>query len=205
MDDLSKEYVITFFSRRLERFGDVPEALAWSGAGRDARYRSLLDIDESLAGKKVLDFGCGTGDFYGFLIERGIQVKYTGLDLNGDMISMAKTKYPECTFRTFDIDQDDLDEDYDYIFLCGVFNLRVKGLDGTIRETMKKLYRHCRVSMAFNGLSAHDPQKSFELNYLSPEEIFRFAVKELSPHVMLRHDRIPYDFSLFVYRHRNTP
>jgi SAM-dependent methyltransferase len=205
MDDLLKEYVISYFSKRLQRFGDGPEALAWSRKGQIERYRSLLDIDNCIEGKRVLDFGCGTGDFFGFLRERGIHVKYTGFDINKDLISLAKMKYPECTFRTLDIDNEDIDKDYEYIFLCGVFNLKVQGLDETIRKTVKKLFRHCTVAMALNALSAHDPQKKFELNYLYPEEIFRFAVKELSPHVVLRQDRILYDFNLFIYKNRNAP
>lgn len=204
MDDLSKEYVTSFFSKRLHRFGDTPEALAWSAGGQIERYQSLLDIDTGIDGRKVLDFGCGTGGLYAFLRDQRIHVNYTGVDINKELISVAQKKYPECRFRAFDIDREDIGDEYDYIFLCGVFNLKVQGLVDTIPETLKALFRYCRVAMAFNALSAHDPQKNFELNYLYPDEIFRFAVQELSPYAVLRHDRVPYDFNLFVYKNRNT-
>ncbi|MGD1076090.1 MAG: hypothetical protein ABR903_08465 [Thermodesulfovibrionales bacterium] len=40
-----------------------------------------------------------------------------------------------------------------------------------IRYTLKKLFRQCRIALAFNALSAHNPSKDFELKYLFPEEI----------------------------------
>ncbi len=203
MDDLSKEYTISFYNKRLQQFGDKPEALAWSHRGQILRYNCLLDIDSSIDGRKVLDFGCGKGDFYGYLRERGIDVRYTGFDISEKFISLANNKYPGGRFTIFDIDRDDIDEEFDYIFMCGVFNLKLNQLEDTIKSTMIKLFKHCRVAIAFNALSAHNPEKDFELNYLFPEEMFSFALKELSPYVAIRHDRILYDFTIYVYKDIN--
>ncbi len=204
MDELAKEYVISFFGRNLLLHGDRPEAVRWTAPGQLLHYQCLLDIGP-LEGKKILDYGCGKGDFLRFLKDRGISVRYSGYDINEELISLAKQKYPDADFRVFDLDRDELHEDFDYIFLCGVFNLKVPGLDGTIRETLVRLYGRCREGLAYNGLSVHNPKKDFELHYVSPEEMFRFAVRDLSPHVSLRHDRIPYDFTMFVYRDAMRP
>jgi len=204
MDEFSKEYVIAFYDRALAMHGDRPEALRWTAKGQILHYLGLLDIAPRIGGKKVLDFGCGKGDFYQFLKERNIAVNYSGLDINEKLISLAELKFPECRFEVFDIEQDDLAEDFDYIFLCGVFNLKVKGLDDMIRHTLKKLFSRCRIALAFNALSAHNPSKDFELNYLVPEEMVSFAVGELSPFFSLRHDRISYDFVLFIYKNLNV-
>jgi len=199
MDELNKEYVVSFFDNNLKMHGDRPEALRWTASGQRLHYLSLLDIG-LLEGAKVLDFGCGKGDFWRFLADRGIPVDYTGYDINANLISLAEKKYPTGRFRVFDADKDSLDEDFDYIFLCGVFNLRVAGLDDTIRKTLTKLFSHCRKGLAFNALSDLNTRKDVELHYTSPEDIFRFAVKNLSPYVSLRHDRMLYDFTMFVYR-----
>ncbi|HAM49769.1 MAG TPA: hypothetical protein DCP92_03405 [Nitrospiraceae bacterium] len=114
MDDLSKEYVISFFAKTLAIHGDRPEALRWTAKGQSSHYQSLLDIAYSIEGKKILDFGCGKGDFYQFLKERNIFVNYTGLDINEKLISVAKRKFPECNFRVFEIGKNDLTEDFDY-------------------------------------------------------------------------------------------
>lgn len=202
MDDLSKEYVISFFDKNLRLHGDRPEAVRWTAKGQKQHYESLLDIGD-IHGKKVLDYGCGMGDFFGFLRDRGVGVDYTGYDINEKLIALAKQKYPEGRFRVFDIERDVINEEFDLIFLCGVFNLKVAGLDDTIRNVLTGLFNHCRTGLAFNALSSHNPRKDFELHYIFPEEIFSFAVRELSPYVSLRHDRMAFDFTIFVYRDVN--
>ena len=84
-----------------------------------------------------------------------------------------------------------------------MFNLKIVGIDETIKKTLARLFQHCGTALAFNALSSHDPEKDFELHYVSPEEIFTFTMKNLSPNVFLRHDRIMYDFTIFVYRDIN--
>ena len=202
MDDLLKEYVISFFDKHLQFHGDRPEAVRWTKEGQYMHYKSLLDIG-NISGKKILDFGCGKGDFYQFLRHKGIEVIYYGYDINEKLISLAQKKFPEADFRVFDIDRQDLKENFDFIFLCGVFNLKVPDLDKTIKYTIKKLFSHCDIALAFNALSIHNPKKDFELHYVSPEEIFQFSVKELSPFVSIRHDRMLYDFTIFVYKDMN--
>jgi 2-polyprenyl-3-methyl-5-hydroxy-6-metoxy-1,4-benzoquinol methylase len=201
MDELSKEYVVAFFDKNLQLHGDRPEAVRWTSQGQLLHFQSLLDIG-SIEGSKVLDFGCGKGDLYQFLKEKGISIDYTGYDINEKLISLARQKYPDGRFRVFDMDKDVIEEDFDYIFLCGVFNLRVSGLDETIRNVLTELFRHCSKGMAFNALSDLNPKKDFELHYTSPDELFRFAALNLSPYVALRHDRLLYDFTLFVYKDR---
>lgn len=185
-------------------FGDRPEAVRWTAEGQLARYEALLDIAPGIEGKSILDFGCGKGDFCGFLKDKHIRVDYTGFDINEKLISVAATKYPSSAFRVFDIGKDPLNEDFDYIFLCGVFNLKFQGIDKLIRSSLKELFGHCRIGLAFNALSARTPKKDFELQYVSEEEIRDFAVKELSPRVIIKHDRTPYDFTMFVYRDRTS-
>lgn len=202
MDELSKEYIIDFYDKTLQMHGDRPEAVRWSSKGQVNHYQALLDVGD-LSGKRILDFGCGKGDFYQFLRDRGIAVDYTGLDINEKLIALAQRKFPETRFRVLDIEREVLEEDFDYIFLCGVFNLRVQGLDEAIRNTLTILFKRCRVALAFNALSDHNPAKDFELHYLPPEELFHFAVKNLSPYVSLRHDRMLYDFVIFIYRDAN--
>jgi SAM-dependent methyltransferase len=203
MDDLAKEFVVSFFDRQLSMHGDRPEALGWSRAGQLAHFESLLDIG-NIDGRKVLDYGCGKGDFYRFLQDKGIRVEYSGFDINEKLIALAKNKFPGVDFRVFDIGQDLFEEDFDYIFLCGVFNLNAQGLNETIKKALFKLFKRCRRALAFNALSSHNPKKDFELHYTSPEEVFAYAAENLSPFISLRHDRMAYDFVLFIYRDINS-
>ena len=96
-------------------------------------------------------------------------------------------------------DDDELDGCYDYIFICGVFNLQVPGVEDDLKNALVTLFKHCNKGLALNALSSHTPVKDLELHFTSPEEMVKFALENLSPSVVLRHDRIPNDFTLFVY------
>jgi SAM-dependent methyltransferase len=203
MDPYSKEQLLAFYNRHYRKFGERPEALRWTPEGQLKRYYTFLEIAPDLNNQKILDYGCGMGDFYKFLKRREISVNYSGVDINENFIKVAKKKYPECTFQVMNVDEDSLEGYYDYIFICGVFNLRVPGVQDDLRNALMTLFKHCNKALALNALSSHTPTKDVELNYTSPEETMKFAIENLSPSVVLRHDRIPNDFTLFIYTSYN--
>lgn len=201
MEPYSKEQLLSFYNYHLKKFGDRPEALRWTPQGQIRRYHTLTEIAHDLHTSTVLDYGCGTGDFYRFLGRRGIVPRYTGVDINENFIEIARKKYPQCTFRVMDISEGDdgLEGFFDYIFICGVFNYLVPGVGDDLKNALVTLFKHCNKGLALNALSSHTPVKDPELNYTSPEEMVAFSLENLSPYLMLRHDRIQNDFTLFVY------
>jgi SAM-dependent methyltransferase len=203
VDPLAKEQLLSFYNMHLKKFGDRPEALRWTPKGQLRRYNALLDIAPDLNGRTILDYGCGTGDFYRFLKRRGMTVEYTGVDINENFINLARKKYPECTFKVMNIDEEPLEKFYDYIFICGVFNLRVPEVEKDIKNALVNLFKYCNKGLALNALSSHTPIKDVELQYTSPEGMVAFALEHLSSSVALRHDRIENDFTLFVYTAHN--
>lgn len=203
VDPYSKEQLLSFYNRHYRQFGERPEALRWTPQGQLRRYYTFLEIAPDLNGHKILDYGCGMADFYKFLKRHTIHVHYTGVDINENFINVAKKKYPECTFRVMNVDESSLDGMYDYIFICGVFNLKVPGVQDDLKNALVSLFKHCNKGLALSALSSHTPVKDMELNYTSPEDIMQFAINNLSPSVVLRHDRIPNDFTLFVYTSYN--
>lgn len=205
VDPYSKEQLLSFYNFHLKKFGDRPEALRWTPQGQLKRYQMLSDIApaKDLNNATVLDYGCGTGDLYKFLQRRGITVKYTGVDINENFIDLAKQKYPECTFKVMNADDDQFEGFFDYIFICGVFNLNVPGVDEDMKNALTTLFKHCNKGLALSALSSHTPIIDPELHFTSPEEMVRFAIENLAPSVVLRHDRIPNDFMLYVYASYN--
>jgi len=95
MDPLGKKELLDFYDRHLKDFGDRPEAVRWTPEGQRRRFGTLLEIAGNISGENILDFGCGKGDFYGFLKENGITTTYCGIDINKNLISLAKNKFPK--------------------------------------------------------------------------------------------------------------
>lgn len=197
MDPLGKKELLDFFDRHLKDFGDTPQAVRWTPEGQLRRYETLLQISGDISQKTILDFGCGKGDFYGFLKGRGIQTDYCGIDINNRLIELAVHKYPEAEFIATDIDEVRFEREFDVVFVCGVFNLRVAGIKESMQEELKKLFRISREALHVNLLTFYTPSRSVELFYVKPEKILEFAVRELSASVTLRHNRE--DIFLSVY------
>lgn len=198
MDPLGKQELIDFYNRHLRDFGDTPQAVRWTPEGQMRRYKDLLMAAGDLSGKTILDFGCGKGDFFGFLMDNGITASYWGVDVNDNLIELAQQKYPQARFVVMDIEEETYDLRFDVVIAIGVFNLRVAGIEESVRHLLKKLFALCRESFHANFLTYYIPRRNVELFYAKPEEILSFALTELSPAVTLRH--VSEDFYLSVHK-----
>lgn len=195
MDDLAKEYIIDFYSKKLSFFGNIPAAVGWTPSGQRLRYECILKLINP-DGKSILDFGCGKGDFYSFLKEKGINAKYTGIDLNSNLINTAKANHPEAEFITLDLDSKQLSGYYDYVILCGVFNLKIDGVKESIKKYLDKLFTYTNKTLVFNCLSSYSKTKDINFVYLDPAEILNTG-NGITESVELRHDLIEGDIFLW--------
>ena len=75
--------------------------------------RSLRQARVDVAGKRVLDVGCGTGFFTDFYLCRGAAV--TGLDITTASIERLKRQFPQSRFILGDVSDTPLEERYDLI------------------------------------------------------------------------------------------
>lgn len=200
MDGLAKEYLVSFYSKNLALHGDRPEALRWSPEGQRIRYGVMLDAFPDISGKRILDYGCGKGDLYGFIKGRGLDVSYTGIDINPELINLAIRKYPEARFIASDVEEMALEEEFDIVFLCGVFNNKVEGIEESMRNVLSALFEKTAEALAVNALSSHARDKAVELNYTSPEELSSFVRANLTPHVELIQGYLPEDFTLVLHK-----
>lgn len=198
MDPLGKKELLDFYNRHLRDFGDAPQAVRWTPEGQLRRYKALIKIAGNFPGKKVLDFGCGKGDLYGYMREKDISVKYCGIDINENLIELARRKYPEAEFISMDIEEAEFNRDFDIIFVCGIFNLRIAGIEESMKLVLEKLFRLCNEALHINLLTYYTQQSSVELFYVKPEEILQFAIAKLSRSVMLMHTNE--DIFLSVYK-----
>lgn len=124
-----------------------------------------------LQGKSILDLGCGLGCLYGYLKVRGWTGDYTGIDILGRMVKGARARFPEARFEKRDILRKPLEEKWDYVFVNGVFNHKVRDNWAWIEAMVKQAYDSSRLGMAFTLLNREIGWLDKDLFYSTPAEL----------------------------------
>jgi ubiquinone/menaquinone biosynthesis C-methylase UbiE len=86
---------LRFFNEIAQRWDELHPASAQSNA-----IRRGLDWVEPLAGRRVVDVGCGTGVLIPHLLSRlGEQGSLVALDFSSEMVARARQRYPDPRIR----------------------------------------------------------------------------------------------------------
>jgi SAM-dependent methyltransferase len=202
MKKKDKNHIVEMYNRSLKKYGDRAEAVHWRGQTQLLRFRALTQIAK-LKSSSVLDIGCGKGDLYGYLKKNGFKGRYEGWDINKNLISLARNKYPDGIFKISDITERNGKIKVDYILISGMFNNRISNNDRFIKETLKKVWKGAGKGLSFNLISDYVNYKEKELYYASPEKIFKYCKENLSRYVVIRHDYMRFDFTVYVYRKKD--
>jgi hypothetical protein len=179
-------------------------SVLWKGCRKSQRIRfEILTEIGSLIQKDVLDVGCGFGDFYGYICERGINLKrFLGVDLLRPMVKIAEETYPKhAEFEVRDILKNPPKTKFDYVFASGIFALKSPNWEKYTHAMLIQMFELCTVGMGVNFLSSFTPYELDKIShYVNPTDMLKFICKNLSSKVVLRHDYKPNDFTIFVYR-----
>jgi len=199
MNNSDKHYIITRYNDRLKKYGRDIRTLASGTAERHRlRFQILCEVGIE-PGTRILDLGCGFGDFYGYLKDQGISVDYTGYDINPNLVESARNAFPSARFEVKDIQKEDFPE-FDYIVSSNAFNLKLRDSDNyeLIEEVLHICFEHANKGVAADLLSSYVDYKSSEAFHYNPERVFSTA-KKITKRVCLRHDYPLYEFCVYLY------
>jgi len=198
-----KQRIMEFYDQRCSEYGDDLRTVAWgSRQSQHTRFQVLSEIAE-LDHRLILDVGCGLGDFYGYLLSRGTSVQYVGYDISAKVINIARAKYPAARFELKDILEDRSSARFDYVFASGTFNRRVTDSDCLVKPMISRIYEMATLGAGFNVMSTYAKFFNEDEYYAQPEALFSFC-KSLTSRVVLRHDYMPHDFTIWMYRETNA-
>jgi SAM-dependent methyltransferase len=189
------------YRQLLARHGASHLTLDWgSRAGQQLRFSVLAGIGD-LAGGRILDVGCGLGDFAGWLEGRGIDADYTGIDLTAELVEQAARLHPRRRFLQGSILDAALlpGERFDYVVASGIFATYTAGADDFLRHAVARMWAFAQRGCAFNSLSAWAPDPDAGEFHAEPPAVLAFCAG-LTPWVALRHDYHPRDFTVFLRR-----
>lgn len=192
--------IIRFYEKNVREYKNDIKSVAWgSRKSQEKRFEILSEIAD-LRVRSVLDVGCGLGDFYGWLSSTYRNIRYTGIDITPSMIEIASKSYPKTRFKIQNIlDLKKLTPSYDYVFASGIFNRRIAGHKYFVTKTIEKMFALCKRGVAFNVMSTKADFMEENEYYADPGKMLDFCLN-LSRKVVLRHDYMPHDFTVYIYK-----
>jgi len=196
------DYIKSLYGASYRTYGDSPSSLLTPKGRNEIRFRAIdpFVID---AGTRVLDYGCGLGYLYKYLHMRGQQVDYTGYDIVPDFVQACAEKYPEASFKQIDA-LGEIAGEFDVVFASGVFNLRTHSDAADSKayafDRISALFAQAQKVLVCDFPSAFVDFEQSGAQHFSPGEIAEFCYRRLGRRFQVRHDLLPYEFTLIVWR-----
>jgi SAM-dependent methyltransferase len=190
-----------WYEDKVRRFGYDHRGLGFrTRSSQEKRFEALLALGD-FHGRRLLDVGCGFGDFLAFLLERGIRPVYTGIDLCEPMAARGRERFHsgEGRFIACDALEYVPDAPVDFVVASGIFGLDAPGARERIRPTVARMFAWSRVGAAVNFLSRRSPAPAEARVYVDPAEMLELGL-ELTPAVRVDHTYLPNDFTLHLYK-----
>lgn len=156
------------------------------------RFLQFLKIG-AIDGRKILDLGCGLGDFHRFLNEQGIHTDYTGFDIVSGFIDHCQSTYQSAHFEKRNVLISKPQERFDYIFSSGIFAF---GNREFFEQMIHMAFDLCRKAFAFNIYQTND--KAFFK--ICVEDVL-FYCRRLKPKkITVLNKYLPDDYTVFLYK-----
>lgn len=199
-----RQQVVAHYERQLKRHGATARGMDWKDAGSQRLRFEVLSEGLDLTGASVHDVGAGAGHFYDYLLEREIDVRYSGSDLSGEMIETARLRHPNASFELRDVLDASPSERYDFVVCSGLFHVKLD-CPGSVWQTfvesaVARMYEMCAVAISFNMMSDRVDYRAEGLYYSDADAMSKFCSDNLSRNVVVRNDYPLYEYTVQVRR-----
>lgn len=200
------------YLRCLKKNGDSAKGMDWQNEESSiVRHQVMYELykdkvkhfDKKI---KILDFGCGTSHFYDYLLKSGLEKNcdYIGMDINTESIKISQKKFPNNTYKFFDIHTSELSERFDYIVINGVFtqrlDLTVDYMDSFMFHSIEKLYAICDYGLAFNFMSEFVDYKKDGAYHPDLYNLLNFLTQNISRNFIFRNDYGLFESTIYLYK-----
>jgi SAM-dependent methyltransferase len=200
MSDSDAARIAGYYDELVDRYGHDPRAVDASSADAlEARYRSLAEVTP-LAGKTVLEVGCGFGDLGAYVTGREDNVTYRGIDVSRRMIDVGREVHPRLDLREANVLDLDDRERYDVVLAQGVFYLLGERAEAKMHDLLVKMFQLAREAVGVSAISTWSDRAAETGEYrVDPVALLAYA-RSLTTSVALRHDYHPGDVTLYLYK-----
>ena len=196
-DQITKDFV----NKLVEKYGYSIKSLDYhSKTGQKTRFDIItqVGINDDCS---LLDVGCGFGDYFNYLKQRGIKnVKYNGIDLSDKIVDLAKENNPLANVVQCNVLDLSDDEKFDYVISLG-FNWVKTGENwDTLTSVLDKMWKLCKKGIAYNAVSTFAEKQDEVIYFVSPIKVIDYIMNNLTYKIVFKHDYMPHDFTVFAYK-----
>lgn len=166
--------------------------------------------EETLRGKKILDLGCGTGDFLEYLwkVSRGRWERYLGIDLVSEYVEEARRRFPivGVEFRCERLEE--VKEEFDIGVAVGTFACKygkdVRESKDIVFGTIREFFKRCREMIVFDLMSPRCAKPKEEDLLIAAEDVYGWVLEELSERVLIDHSYAPHCYTVGVWKPKSA-
>lgn len=199
MNKKTHDIIIKHHTELYQKFGGDKATLGDPRGHYNIKFKVMSEIGE-LNNSKILDVGCGWGDFLTYLNNEKVNIKYTGVDINPEFIKTCKSNHKNANFFEMDIEKEKFNDKFDYVFGVGITSL-MESYD-SVKKLMTEMFKISEKGIALNFMSTYVDFQKKESSHFSPEKIFSMS-KKLSRRVVIRHDYLPFEFCVYIYKNNS--
>ena len=149
----------------------------------------------------MLDVGCGFGDYFNYLKQRGIKnVKYCGIDISNKIVDFAKEKNSSVNVIQGNVLDLSDDEKYDYVISLGFNAVKTGSNWETLTQVLDKMWKLSKKGIAYNAVSTFSEDSPRKIYFVSPAKVIDYIMNNLTYNAVLRHDYMQHDFTIYAYK-----
>ena len=208
-----RKYISDFYSWRCSKDVNDPDVVGWTD--KESQYGRFDEFNQNIQnGDTVLDYGCGVGDFFGYLKEKEKDVQYFGVDIQPIMIDRSKKKYPDGKFKLC-LSINEINQKFDWIVASGVFTV---GLDHTdvlnyfqhgseisnkgVMANFLRGYTHYGDTYITDKIGQKVHGKKLEYSYYHPKNLRDYLEENLGRKLDISSDYNEYDADFTLTLHK---
>ena len=192
-----------YYTKKLNEHGPTHRGLDWnSKESQDIRFDQLLKVIECNESFSILDYGCGYGALYPYMLDKFIEFDFYGYDTSNAMIEKALELY--CNTNSNWFTKLEKINKTDYVIASGVFNVKFNILNNHwndyVIDTLESINKISNKGFSFNLLSKYSDKSHMKYNlfYADPLYLFDYCKMNFSRNIALLHDYSLYEFTILV-------
>jgi SAM-dependent methyltransferase len=199
----SPDYLLPYLNAA-QRHGSAFSSLLWASPDTQADRFDAIAAGADLAGKSVLDVGCGRADFLDYLVRRGIEPStYIGIEAVPALAQAAREKrHPDATIIEADFVAEPrrLFVGAQIVVISGALNTMD---DVTFYAAVRRAYDAAGECLIFNFLSSPRLAGTPYLHWRGAKDVLRFA-RDHASWVTTVDDYLPGDCTVVMGKSRSS-